>query len=123
GDIENAQQVSDLDAYGYFGYFIELQDVELNEEGQIVDFTFVYPNEGEALLGGGSLYANGVQATGLSAGGFQVNTFVVDQGVGTSSYVGALTFAEGEAEVEYDGDVEFFTYLPEQTTSSNSVFT
>lgn len=108
GDIESAQSLADLAAFGQISYYVQLLDVEYNAEGEVIAFDLPLPNEAEELQAyrGGASF-EGINVTGITDAAINVNTFSVTQGAGTSDFDGSLTFASALT-FDYSGNV---TYL------------
>ena len=107
GDIDNAQTVADLDAFGSVGYYVQLQDVELNAEGLIVDYTMPLPNEAsELLVATAGAATNGASVGQASAASINVNTFTASQGAGTSNFDGSITAGSGVT-FDWNGAITF----------------
>lgn len=107
GDIENATSIADLNAYGLVGYYVQLQNVQLDSEGEVIDFDLPLPNEAEELMidSAGAAF-NGTVISGLTDVAFNVNTFTATQGAGTSDFNGTLTFAM-PLTFDYNGAITF----------------
>ncbi|WLD24244.1 hypothetical protein NU10_02260 [Flavobacterium dauae] len=107
GDIASATSIADLDAYGSVGYYVELQDVVVDEEGVITGYTMVYPNEAsELLIASAGAAANGESVGQASAASININTFTVSEGVGTSDFDGSITAGAGVT-FDWNGDITF----------------
>jgi|GEM_PF-5222636 len=105
GDIENATSVSDLNAYGMVGYYVQLEDVELDAEGAVVNFTLPFPNEADLEIdsAGGAV---GDFIEGATGAAIKVNTFTATQGAGTSNFDGSITFASPFT-FDYNGAISY----------------
>lgn len=123
GDIENATEIADLAVYGMISYYAQVKDVELNDQGQVVDYTFVNPNEAEVIRpAGASLYFDGTSVGQATAAGITVNTFVMSAGEGTASFEGQSTHGTaGTAKVTYNGASSFSTYVPSGAKSTSNL--
>jgi len=107
GNIENATSIADLNAYGMIGYYVQLENVQLDAEGNVVDFDLPLPNEADLEIDSAGAAFNGATITGITGATMAVNTFVVTQGSGSSDFNGTMSFASPLA-FDYNGSVGFF---------------
>jgi len=108
GDIESATSVADLNAYGMVSYYVQLENVQFDEEGNVVDFDLPFPNEADLEIANAGAAFDGETISGATAAALNVNTFVVEAGSGTSDFDGSISF-DSDLTFDYNGVIGFFT--------------
>src|SRR5690554_604783 len=109
-DIQGATSLADVEIYGVIGYFVQLQDVELDDDGDIVDYTFVLPHEATTLYydrAGIVNYGNQLGSS-ISNLSLNINTFMLGQSSLTTDFDGFVTYNTGNVTFDYNEDAGFF---------------
>ena len=113
--------LAEMPVYTYHGYYVQIP-VELNDQGQIVNYTLVLPHEAdELLIAGAGLAIDGTAVSGATAAGIDFNTFDVTAGAGTTSFNGQINFPTGNAVIAYNGPTTFSLYIAPQEKGGQSL--
>ena len=122
GDMEAAEEIADLAVYGMVSFYVEAMDVELNDQGQVVNYKMTLPNEAEVVLpASGRIYMAGEDMGAATQAGITINTFVMTAGKGTASFDGqSVHGSAGTAKFTYDGESGFASYVPSSKGKSLS---
>ncbi len=109
-DIQGATALADVEIYGVIGYFVQLQNVELDDEGMIIGYDAPLPHQADELLYDMAGAVNYGQQLGSSISNLNlnINTFVLGESSLTTDFDGFITYNTGNVTFDYNGDAGFY---------------